>query len=610
MSAPPAVPVAVVRRGMRVLGTAIRAEPAVFAVAVAGSVLYAVMTIASAYVLGAVSQLVLLPAFTSARTPTAALVGAAAAIFGVGLLKAAGIVVRRMGAGTLEYRMEARYRRLVTRQYLRLPLAWHQSHPTGVLLSNANADVEASFHPVSPLPFAIGVLLMLVITAGVLVSTDWVLALVGFGVFPALGAINVVYNRRQGPVATRAQQLRGELSGIAHESFDGALVVKTLGREAHETARFRARSEELRDNMIAVGRLRGLFDPLMEALPSLGVLAVLLVGTQRVAGGAIDTGQLVRVAYLFTLLAFPIRAFGWVLSDLPRAVVGFDRVSRVLAASGAMSHGKQVNDRTDRPSRLEVTGLGFAYGVSPVLHDVSFEVAPGATVALVGATGAGKSTIASLLVRLIDPSTGSVRLDGHDLRTLAPGALAGLAGLAAVVPQQAFLFDDTVRDNVTLGADLTDQQVWAALRLAQADGFVAALAGGLDTRVGERGTTLSGGQRQRLALARALVRRPQLLVLDDATSSVDPTVEAAILRGLRESAVPTTLVVVAYRRATIALADEVVFVAGGRVRARGPHEQLLAAEPGYRHLVTAYAEAERERVQARAADRSAERGPQ
>ncbi|MDQ6650354.1 MAG: ABC transporter ATP-binding protein/permease [Actinomycetota bacterium] len=600
MSSPPTVPVAVVRRGLRVLATAIRAEPRVFAVAVAGSAVYGAMTIASAYVLGAVTQHVILPAFRDGRTTGGALAGAGAAIFGVGLVKAAGIVVRRVGAGTLEYRMEARYRRLVTRQYLRLPLSWHQSHPTGVLLSNANADVEASFHPVSPMPFAIGVLLMLVITAGVLLSTDWVLALVGFGVFPALGVINVVYNRRQTPVATRAQQLRGEVSGIAHESFDGALVVKTLGREAQETARFRARSEELRDNLIAVGRLRALFDPLMEALPSLGVLVVLLVGTDRVAAGAIDTGELVRVAYLFTLLAFPVRAIGWVLSDLPRSVVGFDRVSRVLAATGALPYGEQRPARTGRPSRLDVRDVGFTYGDSAVLHDIGFEVTPGRTVALVGPTGAGKSTIASLLVRLVDPAAGVVRLDGADLRELAPGALAEVA---AVVPQQTFLFDDSVRGNVTLGADFSDQDVWAALRLAQAEGFVAALADGLDTRVGERGTTLSGGQRQRLALARALVRRPQLLVLDDATSSVDPTVEAAILRGLREAELPATVVVVAYRQATIALADEVVFVTGGRVRSRGTHAHLLGAEPGYRHLVTAYAEAERERAQTRAAGR-------
>jgi ABC-type multidrug transport system fused ATPase/permease subunit len=224
---------------------------------------------------------------------------------------------------------------------------------------------------------------------------------------------------------------------------------------------------------------------------------------------------------------------------------------------------------------------------------VAFDVPAGRTIAVVGPTGSGKSSLATLLVRLVDPTSGSVRYDDVDLRRLAPGAVCEVASL---VPQSAFLFDDTIRGNITLGAELADELVWNALRVAQAERFVQALPDGLDTRIGERGTTLSGGQRQRLALARALVRRPRLLVLDDATSAVDPQVEQRILAGLRESGPASTVVVVAYRRATIALADEVVFLDQGRVTARGSHEDLLAASPGYRDLVTAYERAEAERV--------------
>jgi len=590
-------------RGLRVLGIGIREQWRVFTLAVIGSALYGAMTVASAFVLGRITSQVIVPAFQDGDTTAGALAGAAALILGVAILKVVGIIGRRVCAGIVQYRLQAAYRRRVTRQYLRLPLSWHQQHPTGTLLSNANADVEASWYTMAPLPFACGTLIMLIITAVALIVTDPVLAIVGFVVFPAIFTVNFMYSRRMAPRMTRAQQLRAEVSDIAHESFDGALVVKTLGREDSETGRFRQRSEELRDAMIRVGRLRGLFDPVMEALPTFGTLAVLLVGGLRLRAGDTTVGALVSVAYLFSILATPIRAIGWVLGDLPRVVVGWDRVQRVLQAEGGQEYGT-VRPTGTGAATLEVAGAGFAYGPqvdpegdlsgayaeevrqpAPVLTDVSFDVAAGRTVALVGPTGSGKSTLVSLLVRLVDPDTGAVLLDRDDLRELARG---GVAEQAALVSQSTFLFDDTVRGNVTLGADVDDEQVRAALQLAQADRFVDALPQGLDTRIGERGTTLSGGQRQRLALARALVRHPRLLVLDDATSSVDPAVEAAILHGLRSAELGATVVVVAYRRATIALADEVVWIERGRVVDRGPHEELIGRTPGYALLVNAY----------------------
>lgn len=593
---------AVMRQGLGVLGVAIRAEKSIFAAAVLSSALYGLMTVAAAWALGWATDHVVLPAFENGRITTGALAVGALLILGVSLLKALGVAGRRYFAGVMQYRMQARSRRDVTRQYLRLPLAWHHRHPTGQLLSNAGADVEAAWAPLAPLPMAVGVVVMLVTAAVAMVITDPILALVGFLVFPAIAVLNLVYQRRLNPLATRAQQLRAEVSEIAHESFDGALVVKTLGREDEETARFLAKADELRDANIAVGRVRGLFDPVLEALPTLGVLAVLLIGAMRLESGAIGSGVLVQVAYLFTLLAFPIRALGWVLAELPRAVVGYQRIRAVLDATGSMEHGAAELAGT-APAGLEVRGLGYAYGGGdgdadfPVLHDVSLEVAPGRTVALVGPTGSGKSTLAQTFVRLVDPVRGTVLLDGTDLREVTRG---GVSDAVALVPQQTFLFDDTVRGNVTLGRPVGDEDVWAALRLAQAEGFVSALPSGLDTQVGERGTSLSGGQRQRIALARALVRRPRLLVLDDATSSVDPQVEARILYGLRDAAQASTVVVIAYRMATIALADEVVYLEHGRVVDQGGHAELLARCEGYRNLVTAYErqEAEREALDA------------
>ncbi|WP_184544120.1 ABC transporter ATP-binding protein [Streptosporangium becharense] len=579
------------RQGLRLLGVAIRTEKAVFAAAALSSALYGVMTVASAWALGWATENAVLPAFRRGDITTATLTLGTLLILGTALLKALGVSGRRYFAGVMQYRMQARSRRDVTRQYLRLPLAWHHRHPTGQLLSNASADVEAAWAPLAPLPMAVGVVIMLVTAAVGLVITDPVLALVGFLIFPAIAVLNLVYQRRLNPLATRAQQLRAEVSEIAHESFDGALVVKTLGREDEEAARFRAKVDELRDANIAVGRVRGLFDPVLEALPTIGVLAVLLIGAARLESGAIEAGVLVEVAYLFTLLAFPIRALGWVLAELPRAVVGHERVTSVLEATGSMEHGAAELPGSG-PARLEVRGLEYAYDDFPVLRDVDLAVEPGRTVALVGPTGSGKSTLTQTLVRLVDPVRGAVLVDGVDLRDVARG---GVSDAVALVPQQTFLFDDTVRGNVTLGLPVGDDEVWAALRLAQAEGFVSALPSGLDTRVGERGATLSGGQRQRIALARALVRRPRLLVLDDATSSVDPQVEARILYGLRDAAHASTVVVVAYRMATIALADEVVYLHHGRVVDRGPHRELIARCEGYRNLVTAYERQEAER---------------
>jgi ATP-binding cassette subfamily B protein len=527
-----------------------------------------------------------MPAFDTGVAATGALVTAAALFIGVAIVRAVSIVARRWGAGIMQYRMQAHDRRDVTRQYLRLPLEWHQRHPTGQLLSNANSDVEAAWAPIAPLPMAVGTVAMMVIAVAQMLLTDLVLAAVGLMVFPLVIASNLVFQRFQSPLMTRVQALRAELSEIAHESFDGALVVKSLGREAEETQRFAAKARTLRDTSIKAGVVRAVFDPVLEALPSLGVLAVLLVGAYRVQSGSTEPGDVVSISYLLMVVAFPIRSLGWLLGEFPRSVVGFERVRAVLGETGEMRYGDGSLPRAGSGARLELNHVGFGYDAEqPVLDDITFTVEPGRTVAVVGATASGKSTLATLLFRLVDPDRGQIRLDGTDLRDLAAGELPNQA---ALVPQQAFLFDDTVRGNVTLGAPVSDDEVWQALRTAQADGFVAELPGGLDAPLGERGTTLSGGQRQRLSLARALVRRPRLLVMDDATSAVDPEVEARILAALRAEATGSTVVVVAYRKATIGLADEVIFVAGGRVVDQGSHRELLARNADYADLVNAY----------------------
>jgi ATP-binding cassette subfamily B protein len=579
----------VTRRGFAVLRVAIWEEPWIFAFSVIASALYGAMTVADGWALGWATDHVIRPALQRGDTTFGAVASLVSLFLGIAVLRAIGVVGRRVGAGVMQFRLQATYRRRVTRQYLKLPLEWHHRNPTGQLLSNANADVESTWYPIAPLPMAVGVIAMLAFATAAMFAADPWLALVGCLIFPLVFVANVIFQRTLQPLATRAQELRADVSEVAHESFDGALVVKTLGREAAETERFKHPTFALRDANIAVNRARGAFDPVIEGLPRIGVLAVLLVGVGRVRSGAANPGDVVQVAFLFTLIGFPIRALGWVLGELPRSVVGWDRVQRVLTTEGGMEYGDEKL-ASSGAARLEVADVRFGYlPERDVLAGVDFTIVPGRTVALVGPTGAGKSTMTTLLMRLVDPEEGSVRVDGLDLRTLARDELAGSVALVA---QTAFLFDDTIRGNITLGGDYGDEDVWDSLRIAQADGFVKSLPNGLDTKVGERGTTLSGGQRQRIALARALVRRPRLLILDDATSAVDPQVEARILAGLRSAVqgaeADTTVLVIAYRKATISLADEVLFLDEGRIADQGSHSELQERSAAYRDLVDAY----------------------
>ncbi len=570
------------RRAAQLVWRFMRTHPWPFAISVVGATTFAAAAVGVPLVVGRVTDRLIAPAFTEG-VDGGAVLGGVLLVAGVGLLRGGSIFVRRYFAAMVEARMQVTLRRTVADKYLTVPLAYHATKPTGELLAHADADVVGTTTSIKPLPFSIGVLALAAFALTSLALVDWTFAVVALVLFPSLAVLNRIYTRRVHRPVTEVQERLGDVSSVAHESFDGALVVKTLGMADREQERFAGHAERLRSSTLQVGRLRATFDPMLEALPNLGTLLLFVVGGWRLDAGAVTPGDLVNAALLFSILSFPVRVFGFFLQEMPRAVVSVARIDGVSAAPDAPEiTGPATAGLPAGPLGLTVRDLGFSYGDEPVLHGVSFDVEPGETVALVGPTGSGKSTLASLLVRLLDPARGTIELGGIDVAELSPDEVRDAV---ALVFQESFLFADTLSSNISLGEDV---DIDRAAEIAQVNRFLPELPRRWDTVLGERGVTLSGGQRQRVALARALARRPRVLVLDDATSAVDPTVEAKILDGLRSGDDrDATLLVVAHRLSTIRLADRVVFMVDGRVRAQGTHEELLAV-PEYHALVTAY----------------------
>jgi ABC-type multidrug transport system fused ATPase/permease subunit len=580
----PAPQQALLRRGARLIGRSLRAHPFPHSLAIIGANLYALAVVAWTIVLGRVTDDVIIPAFEEGRPSAGTVIGASVAVFTVGVIRSIGTLSRRMFLAIAQYRTQRTWRTEVVDHYLDAPLAFYQRHPTGELLATADNDVETSCFVLRPLAYSLGVVMLAVYAVVSLAFVHPVLVLVALVLFPTLALVNQLYTQRIEVPAALVQERIGEVSSIAHESFDGVLAVKTLGIESREVERLRGASSRLRDARLQVGRLRAAFEPAIDALPELGMIALLAVGSYLVSRGSLTIGDLVQATALFTMLAVPMRIVGFFLQEMPRSVVARDRVDAVLADRS--SDAVEPSRITSLPSgalAVDAKDLAFAYGDVDVLTAVDLEVGAGESVAIVGSTGSGKSTLVLNLSGLVPPTRGVVRLGGADLWRVDPDERTAAL---SVVFQETILFADTIRENVTLGRDLDDDQLRHITDVVRATAFIDALPQGFDTVVGERGVTLSGGQRQRIALARALARRPRVLLLDDATSAVDPAIEQQILANLRAE-IDMTLVVVAYRLATIRLADRVVYLDAGRIAATGSHDDLLE-RPDYAALVRAY----------------------
>jgi ABC-type multidrug transport system fused ATPase/permease subunit len=413
---------------------------------------------------------------------------------------------------------------------------------------------------------------------------NWQLALVALAPMPFVIWVAARYGRLNRPASQEVQQRIAELTAEAEENISGVRLVKAFAREARQIARFRDRTVRVFDQSMVSTRLRAFYNPLIGFLPQLGLAGILLVGGHQAVNGTISVGEFVAFYGYVLLLTSPVRMLGIALGMAQRAVASGARVFEVLDRAPAMVSPPGAPKLPDGDGRVELRGVEFAYadGSEPILRGIDLDVAAGKTVAVVGGTGSGKTTLVSLIPRLYDPTAGSVVVDGVDVRDVD---LTALRREIAMVSDDPFLFSATVRENVAYARpDATEEEIERAARQAGIHDFIVGLPDGYDTMIGERGLTVSGGQRQRIAIARALLRDPRILILDDATSSVDATTEAEIKNALRGLMRTRTTFIIGHRLSTIALADEIVVLEEGRIIARGAHDELLETSDLYREI--------------------------
>ena len=502
----------------------------------------------------------------------------------VGVIRALFAVMRRMLAGHVSLAVEFDLRDRVFAHLQHLSFGYFDRMPVGQLMSRATSDLQTvRFFLGYGLIFLFMHAFTLVFVTVVLLFINVPLTLLALLMGPALVLVAARASKRSHPVLVDVQQKVADVTQVAEESLAGIRVVKAFGQETAQDERFGVRAQAAFTRSMDAARLQSFYQSLMGFLPVLGVAVVIAVGGVMTINGVLTLGEFVQFYLYLAILTWPFRSIGMLIGSAQRAAASGQRVFEILDTEPQVPEPAHPVPLPAGGGHVRLEGVTFGYEPDrPVLRDLDLDIPAGRTVAIIGPTGSGKSTITQLIPRFYDPQQGRVEVDGADVRDVALDDIRRTVGM---VTQDPFLFSDTVRANICFGRpEATDADVELAARMAQADTFIRALPEGYDTVVGERGFTLSGGQRQRVAIARAILVDPRILVLDEATASVDASTEREISRALANVMEGRTTIIIAHRLSTISLADEIVLIDDGRVAARGEHEALYAESPLYREM--------------------------
>jgi ATP-binding cassette subfamily B protein len=505
------------------------------------------------------------------------------ALLGVALLRLVVAVARRLATGKLSLGIEYDLRNQVWAHLLREPFGYFDRWPTGQLMSRCMSDVSnvRMFLGYGLVFFTSNLFQMVAVTV-LLFVLNWQLALLTLAFLPLLLAITLRFSWRLRPILKDVQQKIADVTTTAEENVTGSRIVRIFAREDDELDKFTERSTRVFEASVAAARLRAFYVPLIAFLPSVAVLFLLWYGGREVINGHLTLGSLIAFYSYVLMLVYPAQVIGWLTGLMQRALASGERVYEILDAPLEMAEAEDAAELERPTGHVTFDDVRFSYADRDVLSGVDLDVPAGRTVALVGHTGCGKTTLTNLIPRFYDASDGRVLVDGHDVRDLT---FASLRRDIGIVNQDPFLFSATIAENIRFGRpEASDDEVRAAARRAQAHGFIEALPEGYETVIGERGLTLSGGQRQRVAIARALVMDPRVLILDDATSSVDVETEYRIRQALQEVMRGRTTFIIAHRPQTISLAEEVVVLDHGRIEERGTHNELLTRRGLYARM--------------------------